>query len=244
MKEKERDLESSFLTKKDEFTNAGFGHTGEHTYAVLKQRILDGVLAPGQRLVETELARDLDISRTPVREAIQRLIVDGFIERSGNRGVIVIELTPEEIEDLYVTRAMLEGLAARLAARRMSKHEQVTLQEIQNRMEDALIANDPEHLARINFKFHSEILRIARNSTTARFMAQVHANLRRYGATTLSLPDRAATATAEHRELLAALVAHDGDAAEYIARRHIEGALIARLRLLTRRHLSTEDVQI
>lgn len=220
-----------------------FGHTGAHAYAVLKQRVLDGTLAPGQRLVETELARDLEVSRTPVREAIQRLIEDSLVERSGNRGVIVVELTTEEIEDLYVTRATLEGLAARLAAQRMSKHEQVTIQEIQDQLEAALDAKDSQRLARINFNLHSEILRIARNNTAAKFLAQIHASLRRYGTTTLSLPDRATVAVAEHRELLKALVAHDGDAAEQIARKHIEGALTARLRLLARRNLIEEPTK-
>lgn len=221
-----------------------FGHTGEHAYSVLRQRILDGSLAPGQRLLEVELARGLEVSRTPVREAIQRLIVDGLVERSGSRGVIVAELTAEEVEDLYVTRATLEGLAARLAAQHMSKHEQVTLQEIQAQMEAALDSQDSQRLARANFEFHSEILRIARNSTTMRFLAQIHASLRRYGTTTLSLPDRASTAMSEHHELLTALVARDAEAAERIARKHIEGALTARLRILARRQFTEEGPPI
>lgn len=219
----------------------GYGNTVDYAYDVLKQRVFDGTLAPNQRLVETDLARELQISRTPIREAVQRLIVDGLVERSRARGIIVVELTAEEIEDLYVTRATLEGLAARLAAQRMSNHEYVTLQEIQEQMEIVLAAKDPLRLAHINFAFHTEILRIARNATTAKFMAQIHDALRRYGTTTLSLSDRATDAIAEHRKLLAALVDRDGDTAEQVARHHIEGALRARLRLLARRRLAGEE---
>lgn len=219
-------------------TGPGYGESVDYAYGILKQQVLDGRLAAGQRLVETDLADHMKISRTPVREAIQRLIVDGLVERSGARGVVVVELTAEEIEDLYVTRAALEGLAARLAAQRMSDYEQVVLQEIQDQMDATLESGDPARMALINFEFHTEILRLARNTTLLKFMGQIHDALRRYGTTTLSLPDRASRAMAEHRDLLSALMARDGDAAEHIARTHIEGALQARLRLLARHRLT------
>lgn len=218
----------------------GYGEATDYVYRELKRRILNGVLPGGTRLVETAIAQDLDVSRTPVREAIHKLVSEGVVERTTSRGLVVVEITSHVAEDLYVTRMVLEGLAARLAAHRRSSHDVAALREIQGELEAALGKNDPERMARINFTFHAEIQRIAGNSTTSRFMAQIHETVQRFGQTTLALSDRAHEAMREHRELIAAIEHQDGDTAESIARTHIEGALRARLLTLTRRKLESE----
>lgn len=216
------------------------GEAAPFVYAALKERIFDGRLPPGVRIVETAVADEFGVSRTPVREAIHRLISEGIVERTSGRGLAVVELTGEEIEDLYVTRMVLEGLAARLTAVRRSEHDLATLTAIQHAMEAALVDGDASRIARINFEFHAEIQRIAGNSTTARFMVLIHEAVRRFGTTTLALPERAASALAEHRALIDAFDDRDADRAEAIARSHIEGALRARLTILTRRRLQTK----
>lgn len=217
-----------------------YGEASEYVYKELKRGILQGTLPGGTRLVETAIARDFDVSRTPVREAIQLLVAEGVVERTTSRGLIVVEVTSHMAEDVYVTRMELEGLASRLAAQRRSSHDLAALREIQDELEAAQLHGDSERMARINFAFHSEIQRIAGNSTTSRFMAQIHETVQRFGPTTLALPERAQEAMQEHRELIAALENQDGELAQAIAKRHLEGALRARLITLTRNKLNSE----
>lgn len=219
---------------------ARHGQTADFVYEAIKAELINGRWGEGDRLVETALAADYSVSRTPVREALQRLIVEGFLERNSGRGLTVKPLTPEEVEDLYMSRLTLEGLAARLAAQRVSPYELVTLQELHSRQIAALDEKrDPEVLAALNREFHTEILRIGRSANVARFMAQIHESLRRYGPTTLGLPDRAKVAVEEHKRLLDAIAARNEDLAEHHARVHIEAALHARLRILAQRRLDT-----
>jgi len=222
-------------------SDIGYGEAADIVYTSLKERIFDGGVRPGERIVEAAVAEYYGVSRTPVREAISRLVSEGIIERSRGRGLIVVELLEEEVEDLYVTRMVLEGLAARLAAGRRSSHDITTLEEIQDQMEVVLASGDIALTARINFVFHSEIQRIAGNRTSVRFMEQIHEALRRFGTTTFSVESWASTAVKEHRALIERIRAQDADGAESVARNHIEGALSARLALLTRRRLRFSD---
>ena len=222
-------------------SDIGYGEAADMVYTSLKERVFEGGVQPGERIVETAVAEYYGVSRTPVREAISRLVNEGIIERSRGRGLVVVELLEEEVEDLYVTRMVLEGLAARLAAGRRSSHDIATLEEIQDQMDAVLASGDIPLTARINFVFHSEIQRIAGNRTSVRFMAQIHEALRRFGTTTFSVDAWARTAGQEHRALIERIRAQDADGAEAVARNHIEGALGARLTLLTRRRLRFSD---
>ena len=205
---------------------------GETTYERLCEEIRSGKLPPGSRLRETEIAERLAVSRTPVREAIRRLEADGLVDHLPRSGAVVRKLEYPELMELYEMRTVLEGTAARLAARAASPVELEELVAITDAMRAA--AGRPEVVIGLNRQFHKLLLDAARNRFLLRAMATVENTLLILGSSSMAKPDRAREAVDEHREVLDALLARDGAAAEAAMRRHMERAQFARLRILRR----------
>jgi DNA-binding GntR family transcriptional regulator len=203
----------------------------DHAYHALKDAILKGRLVAGTRLAEEPTAQRLGVSRTPIRQALQRLETERLVRRGVRGGAVVAELTPREIEDVYAVRAVLEGLAARLAAGSMSLQDHVRLEYTQGLLEKATLERRFEDLATLNLRFHGVILGATQNSTLVGFMAQIHDSLRRPSAGTMAHKNRGTVAMAEHRALIEALRNGDASSAEDIARRHIGNALAVRLEI-------------
>ena len=205
---------------------------GETTYERLCEEIRSGKLPPGSRLRETEIAERLAVSRTPVREAIRRLEADGLVDHLPRSGAVVRKLEYPELMELYEMRTVLEGTAARLAARAASPVELEELVAINDEMRAA--AGRPEVVIGLNRQFHKLLLDAARNRFLLRAMATVENTLLILGSSSMAKPDRAREAVDEHREVLDALLARAGAAAEAAMRRHMERAQFARLRILRR----------
>ena len=203
---------------------------GQGAYARLLDDIRSGVLAPGARLTETEIAERLHISRTPVREAIRRLEADGLVAHLPRAGAVVRKLDHSEVMELYEMRLVLEGTAARLAARAASEVEIDELAAINAEMEAA--GGDGAALFELNTQFHRTLIRAARNRFLVRSVEAVHTTLLILGPSTLALPDRARAAVAEHAAVVVALRRRDGEAAETTMRAHMEAAQRTRLRML------------
>ncbi|MEZ5724595.1 MAG: GntR family transcriptional regulator [Paracoccaceae bacterium] len=206
------------------------GLQGESVYERLCEDIRAGVLAPGSRLREAEIAERLSVSRTPVREAIRRLEAEGLVDHLPRSGATVRRLDYSETMELYEMRTVLEGTAARLAARAASPVELEELQAINAEMRAA--DGQPERLVRLNRQFHRRLLEASRNRFLLRAMATVENTLLILGASSMHLPERAVAAVAEHGEVLDALLIRDGAAAEAAMRRHMERAQFARLQIL------------
>lgn len=206
---------------------------GRDAYERLIAEIRTGQLKPGDRLTETDLATRLGISRTPVREAIRALEADGLVDHQPRAGARIRKLDYAEVTELYEMRVVLEGTAARFAARAAYDSELAELEEITADMAAAL--DDPERLYHANRHFHSVLLNAARNRFLIRSVEAVQKTLLILGRSTLEEADRARGAISEHRAILSALRAHDGDAAEAAMRTHIEAAHKARLRQLRQR---------
>jgi DNA-binding GntR family transcriptional regulator len=209
---------------------------GRDAYDRLIAEIRQGQLRPGDRLTETELAERLGISRTPVREAIRLLESDGLVDHQPRAGARIRRLDLAEVTELYEMRAVLEGTAARFAARAAYDSELAELDAINADM--AAAAGDPERLYHANRQFHGVLLNAARNRFLWRSVEAVQKTLLILGRSTMEEADRAQAAVDEHGLLLRALHAHDGDAAEAAMRRHIEAAHRARLKQL--REFATE----
>lgn len=205
---------------------------GETTYERLCEEIRSGKLPPGSRLRETEIAERLAVSRTPVREAIRRLEADGLVDHLPRSGAVVRKLEYPELMELYEMRTVLEGTAARLAARAASPVELEELVAINDEMRAA--AGRPEVVIGLNRQFHKLLLDAARNRFLLRAMATVENTLLILGSSSMAMPDRAREAVDEHREVLDSLLARDGAGAEAAMRRHMERAQFARLRILRR----------
>ncbi len=185
--------------------------------------IVHGVLRPNQRLVEVELAEQLGVSRTPVRETLQRLVLDGLVRRDRS-GWVVHEHTAEEIRSIYEVRAALEGYAAFLAAGRATAGELDALDALYPPGDDAL-ALGPDTQVELNERFHDGVIaaaanpRLAQLSRASRQYYFNHRIARRYDG------EETRRSIEGHRRILAALAQGDGPAAETHAREHVEYAL-------------------
>ena len=205
------------------------GSQGGDAYARLLAEIRDGRLRPRDRLTETDLADRLGISRTPVREALRRLEADGLVTHVPRVGAAIRALDYAEINELYEMRAVLEGTAARLAARAASDVELAELNQITDEMG---AAEGTARLLAANRQFHALLLDAARNRFLLRAVEAVQKTLLILGPSTMEEGARAAEAVAEHRRIVSALWDHDGEGAEAAMRAHIEAAHRARLRQL------------
>lgn len=216
------------------------GRSADRVYEYVRSEILDGTLAPGDRLLEEALAERLGVSRTPVREAIARLEAERLVERAPRVGLIVPTISRNEIEDIYAVREVLEGLAARLCARTASTSERRQLEYLEIEMAEAIDAHELEAVYQLNLEFHREIVHASRNDALISYLEQIHTAIRRFGPTTMSDPERAAQAMAEHRRLVEAINDKDEDRAEELARQHIANARDVRILMHTRRRRERE----
>lgn len=203
---------------------------GQETYAKLLDEIRRGRLRPGDRLTETDLAARLGISRTPVREAIRALETDGLVTHTPRVGATIRALDSAEVTELYEMRAVLEGTAARFAARAAYSSETDELVEINDEM--AAAAGDVDRLFIYNARFHLVLRNAARNRFLMRAVDAIQKTLLILGPSTMEETDRVEAALDEHRAIIEALLAHDEDRAEAAMRAHIEAAHRARLRQL------------
>nr|WP_138467078.1 GntR family transcriptional regulator [Poseidonocella sp. HB161398] len=203
---------------------------GQAAYQRLLEDIRSGALAPGTRLREVELASRLGLSRTPVREALRLLEAEGLVAHLPRQGAVVRQLDYAEVAELYEMRSVLEGTAARLAARIASDVELEELEVLQLAVEAALARADERGSSEANRQFHAALHDAARNRFLIGAIRGMEKTMLILGPTTLADPERRAGAAEEHRAILAALRARDGSAAEAAMQRHIRNAQRARLR--------------
>ncbi|KUF11139.1 GntR family transcriptional regulator [Pseudoponticoccus marisrubri] len=207
----------------------GVTRQGQDAHDRLVEAIRAGELKPGARLIETELAKRLGISRTPIREAIRQLESDGLVSHQPRSGATVRRLDYAEITELYEMRSVLEGTAARFAARAASEIELSELATINDEMR---AGRDTAQLYEANRQFHRVLLNAARNRFLVKSVDSLQKTMLILGPSTMEEGDRAERAMEEHAALLDALRARDGDRAEASMRAHIEAAHRARLRQL------------
>jgi len=211
---------------------------GQSAYRQLLDEIRSGALVPGARLREIELAERLGISRTPVREAIRQLEADGLVAHLPRQGATIRSLDHAEVVELYEMRAVLEGTAARLAARAASDIELAELVALNAELAAAPAGAQAREVNRI---FHRTLIEAARNRFLIKAMSALQKTLLILGPTTLAEPERAASAFVEHGAVLTALLARNGAEAELAMRAHVEAALSARIKGMRGRELPMED---
>jgi DNA-binding GntR family transcriptional regulator len=201
----------------------------EAVFRALREAIREGILRPGDRLREVEVAQQLGVSRTPVREAFGRLVARRLIESSGGQGLTVRRLDLAEIRELYSMREILEGAAAALAAQHASKTEIDVLLDLEGAFESK--RSDAKQLAASNKLLHETIFRAARNRYLDLALQDIQDGIALLGRTTFSLEGRPKTAGTEHRDIITAIANHDAEEAERAARAHIRASLRARLQI-------------
>ena len=198
-------------------------------YSLILEAIEAGLFKPGDRLVESELAERFGVSRTPVREALQRLETQSMLARDG-RSLMVASLDHNQLAELYAVRTELEGLAARLAARHATDEEVRVLRAMV--VEDrALLGGDPRLLSQANKRFHKQIHLASHNRFLVQQLELVRRSMALMATTSFAAEGRDGPALAEHERIVAAIEARDGDAAYQALKTHISKAFETRLRI-------------
>lgn len=197
-------------------------------YALILEAIDAHIYTPGDRLVESELAERLGVSRTPVREALQRLETQSILARDG-RSLIVASLDHSQLSELYVVRGELEGLAARLASQHATREELRVLRDMLDA--DKALIDDPEALSRANRRFHKQIHLASHNRFLVQQLDLVHRSMALLASTSIRAEGRGADTLAEHEAIVTAIEQGDGEAAYLALRDHISAAFEVRLRL-------------
>ncbi|MBX7443326.1 MULTISPECIES: GntR family transcriptional regulator [unclassified Arthrobacter] len=207
-------------------------NTGAHfVYAELKRQILNLELKPGERIYEPAMAAALQVSRTPLREAIRRLISEGLLEQQPTGGVLVPGLDEAAISELYEVRAAMESLMARNACVKATPDDIEALHGILERNAATVkFADDAMHQG---MALHAKIAAIAGNSWARRFHGQISSHMERYRHFTNSTQERRDQALAQHRALVEALAGDDPDKAAKLAFDHVMGARDAAVRAMS-----------
>ncbi|MDK3075722.1 GntR family transcriptional regulator [Sedimentitalea sp. JM2-8] len=196
-------------------------------YSMILEAIDMGIYKPGDRLVESDLADRFGVSRTPIREALQRLETQSLLARDG-RSLIVASLDHNQMAELYVVRRELEGLAARLAARHANEEEIAVLRSMVA-ADDALV-NDPPALARANRRFHKQIHLASHNRYLVQQLDLVHRTMALMSTTSLAAQGRGEIAQSEHDGIVSAIEARNEAGAEKALQDHISVAFMTRLK--------------
>jgi DNA-binding GntR family transcriptional regulator len=213
----------------------GQGSTADAVYGVLSEAIVKRVLPSGWRLGEERLAGLLGISRTPIREALTRLLSANLVARD-ERGTMRVEyLTVRRALEVYVVRGSLESLSARLAAGVADPVSVLQLEHLNSLCAEAARVRDFEAMARHNIEFHEAVARTSRNEMLIQFIDQTYNWVKMTVTTTLTEPNRAETAVQQHADLIKAIAARDQDGAERIAKQHMSDAEKIRIAMLGRR---------
>ncbi|MEU1400759.1 GntR family transcriptional regulator [Streptomyces sp. NPDC005728] len=196
------------------------GPLRDRVYEALLELITTRALHPGQHLVESELAGHLGVSRQPVREALQRLNTEGWVDLRPAQGAFVHEPTQEEADQLLTVRTLLEAEAARLAALNADKAGIDALRDIVEQGRLAVAANDVTQAVALNAAFHAKIMELAGNTVLAGLAAQVDRRVRWYYTPVARL--RGGTSWQEHEELIFAIIDRDEQRATRLMREHTE----------------------
>lgn len=207
-------------------------NASEAVYLALRDAIAAGTVKPGEHLGEPAIAESLGISRTPIREALLRLETESFLERNVGRRLVVAEVSPEEVLDVYAVREVLNGLAARLAAQNASTTDVTRLRRLHREIKWAFDDGDIARMARLNFEFHDAVCVASRNAFLLEMLRKAHDTHHRYPGSTFSMRERAVESVQEHDRLLQAIEAGDGPRAMEAAQEHTARARAARITML------------
>lgn len=202
-------------------------YLSDQAYFQIRDAIVSGRLASGTKLSVPALARQLNISRSPAREAMIRLAKEGLVELIPRKGATVIRLTRRDLRDLYQLREVLEGLASRLAAELIDTQGSATLERIMEAHRRAVGRGDVEAHRRLDLEFHSAIRDTTGDKRLIAFLEQLQGQIRVALILTSGVPGRMQMALQDHERIYATIVARDPGAAEEATRQHIRRLRLA-----------------
>lgn len=195
----------------------------EMVFESLREAILQGRLRPGERLMEIQLAEEMGVSRTPVREAIRKLELEGFVVMVPRKGAYVAGISVKDIVDIFEVRAALEGLAAGLAAERITDEEMDQLERSIHKI-NLSDEHDLKAIVEGDTTFHALIYKSSRNQRLEQIIMNLHEQINRFRITSLSQPGRLKIALDEHTKIVEAISDRNVEEAHQLATEHIENA--------------------
>ncbi len=188
----------------------------------LRELIMSGELQEGDKIKEDELCSSMGISKTPLREALRVLSVEGLIKLVPNRGSFVSTPTFEEIREMFDVMSVLEGICARAAAEKMSAQDLATLEKLHDKLEKNFKRRAQREYIRINNQFHSFVQEMAGNRTLNQIVNGLRQKILLYRYQSLNLPERFEQSIQEHRDLIEAFRKKDPKKVETLMRRHLK----------------------
>ena len=188
----------------------------------LRDAIRRGILKPGERLMEIQLAEELGVSRTPVREAIRKLELEGYVIMMPRRGTYVANLSIRDVNEVFEIRTSLESLSNGLAAERITDEELEQLQRLLVVIGKYIEENDMDKIVETDTKFHDLLYQASRNQRLIGIISNLREQLTRFRTTSMSFPGRLKETLEEHREIVEAIAQGDVKAARKAAEKHME----------------------
>ena len=198
-------------------------------YRILKDRIIKEEFKQGERLLEKNIAEQLGVSRTPVREALRELAAEGFVEITPNQGIILNNVSFEEIWDILQIRGVLEGLAAKITAKKLSNDKIEKFNKIIDQMKYYAANNsnsqgDILRFSRLDNEFHDLILSICGNKWLTQVLCNLKNRIEKFRIRSFSIPGTFAESLKEHCKILVAMKKGDSELAEKLSKMHMENA--------------------
>jgi len=193
----------------------------DHLLEIIEDRIATGIYMPGMRLDETELANEFEVSRTPIREALIQLSYSGLVDMRPRRGAIVSEISAQLLFEMFEVMAELEAMCGRLASRRMTDADQLSLLQAHHSCEEARDHADSDEYYRRNEQFHQAIYSASHNGFLIDETKSLQKRLSAYRRLQLRVRDRLRTSYSEHTAIVDAIIVADGENAADLLRKHI-----------------------
>ena len=204
----------------------GYELLSQKVYRVLKTEIVKGFLEPGTKLLENKLAEEMHVSRTPIREAIQKLAAEGFIKIAPNQTLIVTEVSLEDVKEVLQIRGVLEGLAARITAKKITRQEIDELEGIVTQMGLYVTKKDLTSYCQVDDEFHNLILNLCGNKWIIQIRDNLGNFIYRFRIKSLSVPGRLKCSLEEHQKIMESLQKHNSEEADRLSQIHMENTII------------------
>ncbi len=192
----------------------------DQVFEHLENDILSGKYQRGELLTESKLSSELGVSRTPIREALRRLEQEHLIEESG-KGSMVIGITEKDLEDIFLIREQIEGLAASLAAKNCTEEQLKELREVLELQEFYLAKQDPEHIKHMDNRFHATLYKLSGSMAFYDTLVPLHKKVQKYRKAAVEKPSRALESVKEHRMIFDAIAAGDAEKAMKYSKEHV-----------------------
>ena len=218
----------------------GYQPLRDMVFDVLMSAIMQGQLSPGERLLEVQLADEMGVSRTPVREAIRRLELEGFVVIVPRKGAYVAGLSINDVEEVYEIRTVLETLAVRLAAQRMQPADYAQLDELAEKMGATWQEGNVDNWVSLDASFHELLYKFSRNERLVSMMSNIMEQLSRYRIISLANVEVRHNSLSEHQDLIEALKRHDSEAAAAAVEKHIENTKQSLVNMLKEKFAAAE----